>query len=258
MKKYLKISINQSLISMQYRFNVITKFLIYLISFFITYFLWINIYKSSNTEIIGNYTKNQMIVYILIVSFMHYIYEFSSINRLGNLVYNGSLSFLLIKPINFVLEEFFYYIGNRIAILLSFIGIITIAKLFGYIQYYILTVILILLLFIMYFYLVYFISTFGFWIIETWPLIGLFNGIFYILSGSFFPLDLLPKWIFNILKYNPFGIVGYGLTKALQSSLTVKEIYLYIFYTIIWSISFRFLFILFLKKGFKTYEGMGA
>jgi hypothetical protein len=94
--------------------------------------------------------------------------------------------------------------------------------------------------------------------LETWPLIGLVNGIYYILSGTTFPLDILPKPIYSVVKYNPFSMIGFSLTKSLQNSLSVSENVKYIIAGLIWLVIFKMAYNFMMKKGLEKYEGMGA
>ncbi len=258
MRKYYKITINQILVGFQYRFNTISSLVMYITSFWVSYFMWKSIYLASGKEIIGTYTQKEMLTYILIVSFMHYIYNFSKLMRLGNLVRTGKLTNILIKPISLIKESFFNYLGDKFIIMTVFLGLISIYKLLGNLENYILSVILVISVFIMCFYIVSVLSCLGFWLIEVWPITGFVNGIYFILSGALFPLNLLPEKIFNIIKYNPFSIIGYGITKTLQSSISANQILIYIFMSIVWSIIFRLFYTYLMKKGLKTYEGMGA
>lgn len=254
--KYLRISKNRILINFQYRFNSLVTLLAYIFSFVAIYFVWVNIYSSK--DMVGTYTKFDMMVYIFIVNMLHYLYNFTNLTRLGGMVHSGSLTNILIRPMNIKLEAFFYYLGeNFFKFCMLLVGILA----FGVViknNFIILTIILFLLSIIMYFNLEQCLSCLGFWMLETWPLIGLINGIYYILSGSTFPLDILPEKIYNIIKFNPFSIVAYALTKSIQNDLSLQEYKEYIIATIIWIIIFEIGYKWILKMGLKKYEGMGA
>ncbi len=254
MRKYLRITMNRALIAYQYRFNALSKIFIVFLQFIVVYFLWKNIYKSSGKEFIGTYSQNEMLIYILITNFTNYVYGFDNIHRLGGLVRTGKLNSLLIQPISLIKENFFNYLGNKIVIFTVFILLVIIAN----IKYTFLSILLIFTTFIMYFYLTAAVSVLGFWLLEVWPLHGLLNGMFYILAGIYFPLDLIPERIYNIIQYNPFSLVVYALAKTLQGKNEPKQILLYILASIIWSLIFRIIFIIYLKKGLKIYEGAGA
>lgn len=258
MKKYLNIIKSQLLQSMQYRFNITTRIFTYIIDVLIIYFMWLGVFYSSSADEISGYTKNDILVYVLIVGFMHYIFNFNNISRLSSLIHSGKLSLLLIKPFNIILENFFFYLGSKIIILFIFSISILLLGLFGIIYNFLLVLILFIAYIIMYFFLTLAISSLGFWIYQTWPLKGLFNGIYYILSGALFPLDLLPNNIFKIIKYNPFSIVGFALTRSIQSKLNIEQLFYYISAAFVWCIILYILSKILIIKGLKKYEGMGA
>ncbi|WP_068268921.1 ABC transporter permease [Caviibacter abscessus] len=254
LKKQYSIALNQVLINFQYRFNFIAKVSIYLFQFFIIYFMWKSIYKDSELKTIGNYNYNEMIIYILITNISALVYNFNGIHRIGQLVRTGKLTTILLRPLSIIEESFSQYLGNKIfAYILSFLIII-----FSNIKFKILSILYISSTFMMYFYLTMLIACLGFFIFQTGPLQGLFNGIFYILAGVYFPLNLLPGKIYNILKFNPFSLVSYVLANILENKLSYEQILIYLLASILWIITFRFILIKIIKKGLNSYEGMGA
>lgn len=254
--KYLRISKNRILVNFQYRFNTLLGIFTYLFSFIVVYFMWNNIYQNENQ--ILSYTKKEMIAYIFIVNMMHYIYNFTDLTRLADMEHSGSFTINIIRPIDIKKESFFHYLGEKFfKILVIIIGILIFAIIFKNI-YLPLTLILFILSFYMCFNLEQVFSCFGFWMLETWPLIGVINGIYYILSGSTFPLDILPDKIYKLLMFNPFSIIGYALTKSIQNKLSLKMNIIYILASIFWIIIFELIYRHLLNKGLKKYEGMGA
>ena len=254
MKKYYKIIINRILIDFQYRFNIITKIGIRLFQFLIIFFLWSGVYKTSQLSKIGDYNINEMLIYLLITNLITLLFNFSNIHRIGNLVRTGKLTTILLRPISLSLENFFQYLGEKLIIATIFLVVVIFSK----IEYKLIAIIYILLLIMMFYYLTSVISSIGFWILQTWSLTGLFYGVYYILAGIYFPLDLLPKYLFDIIKYNPFSLSSYVLAKMLESKLYLNEIMYYVLACIIWIILLKLLYKFALKQGLKIYEGMGA
>lgn len=254
--KYLKISKNRILINFQYRFNMLAQIFMYIFSFLAILYMWLSIYQN-NTDI-GAYTKKEMIVYIFIVNMLHYLFDFRNVTRIGELVHSGQLSTYIIRPISIESESLFFYLGENafknFLMLLIFLGSGIVYKN----NNILLTLMLFVIIYFVYFYIEQTLACLGFWMLETWPLIGLINGIYYILSGSTFPLDILPEKIYNIIKFNPFSIVAYALTKSIQNDLSLQEYKEYIIATILWIIIFEIGYKWLLKMGLKKYEGMGA
>lgn len=254
--KYLKISKNRILINFQYRFNMLAQIFMYIFSFLAILYMWLSIYQN-NTDI-GAYTKKEMIVYIFIVNMLHYLFDFRNVTRIGELVHSGQLSTYIIRPISIESESLFFYLGENalknFLMLLIFLGSGIVYKN----NNILLTLMLFIIIYFVYFYIEQTLACLGFWMLETWPLIGLVNGIYYILSGTTFPLDILPKPIYSVVKYNPFSMIGFSLTKSLQNSLSVSENVKYIIAGLIWLVIFKMAYNFIMKKGLEKYEGMGA
>ena len=76
--------------------------------------------------------------------------------------------------------------------------------------------------------------------------------------GLLFPLNLLGNKIYKIVDKNPFAIVGFNFTRAMQGKLTIEELIFYIILSFSWFILFFVLYKITYYFGLKRYEGMGA
>ena len=70
-------------------------------SSFISYFLWMAIYGSSESGVIGNLTKNEMVVYIFMVYITSSLVSISISTWIGYDVVEGRVAMNLIKPIDY-------------------------------------------------------------------------------------------------------------------------------------------------------------
>lgn len=258
MRKYIKILKIEFLKSLQYRFEYISELATTALMIAVNIFLWNAVYLASNTNEIASYTRKDMAIYLTVTNLLVSIFSFTEITRLGHLIKSGRLTSKLIKPYSVKLENIITMMGSQIDRLFIFLVIIIISRFIGLKFNLLLLILLVISSFVMHAFLKGLISCFGFWMLETWPLRGLFNGIFYILSGTNFPLDILPKPIYEIVKYNPFAIVSYAISKTIQNNFSNFEIVKYIIAALIWIIIFNSLYSLLIKKGLKTYEGMGS
>ena len=78
MKKYIIIALNQATVNLQYKFNTAITFISRTIPIFMSYFLWTNIYKSMNGSKVGNYTKSQMVTYIILISLVDFLFTWKT------------------------------------------------------------------------------------------------------------------------------------------------------------------------------------
>ena len=261
MKKYIIIALNQATVNLQYKFNTAITFISRTIPIFMSYFLWTNIYKSMNGSKVGNYTRSQMVTYIILISLVDFLFNFSHMRELGKQIQEGTLTTLLLRPVSILNQSLATFIGKKFFMIIIYLSGILIYGFLGYfkdILYFAEVVMFMVLCFVMFFYLLSFLSTIGFWLIEVWPIQVIILGVYSLFSGSYFPLDLLPKGMYSILKYNPFSLIGFVSVRTIQGMFSHKEMAVYIFITIVWMIILRIGYEKAFRRGLKRYEGVGA
>lgn len=105
MKKILRIYLpfmaNEIKTQLAYRGSFFLWVFISMFSSFISYFLWMAIYGSSESGVIGNLTQNEMIVYIFMVYITSSLVSISISTWIGYDVVEGRVAMNLIKPIDY-------------------------------------------------------------------------------------------------------------------------------------------------------------
>lgn len=244
-----------------YKFDFIIGLLSKAVQLFMTVFIWKAIYSSNGYELINGYTFEAMIMYIIITNFSSILFSFEHCFRLGQMIRNGKLTTILLRPVNILGESFSYYIGNKIVYIIIYIVICMVAclqnnsfslkNIWGF-------MLLMMINFIMFFMLISLISTLGFRLIQMWPLRPILTAFYLLLGGVYFPLDMLPQKIYRLLILNPFSLIGHVMTRAIQGIYSSKEIIFYCMVSVIWTVIFKFFYDKAMKKGLKLYEGMGS
>lgn len=259
MKKYIIFFLNQVNIRLAYKFNFVTEVLNNIIGILISLFTWNAIYLSSKASIIGNFNKNQMLLYIIISNFSSVLFATSIITKLGATVRTGKLTTMLLRPYSILWQDFFEFIGTKFIYLLLYIVYIILSMFIGYgFTYTLLLLVFLISNVLMFFLFMSTLGTIGFYVIQVWPLRSIMNVAFLLFGGLLFPLNLLPQNIYLILSKTPFALVGYHYTLALQKSVTPQVVMSNIVLSVIWLIIFYILYNYLFKKGLKKYEGMGA
>lgn len=265
MKKYLVIFLNQLNIQLSYKFNLITGIISNLISIFLSFFMWRAIYAANDGQVIGGYTEKQMLVYIVVVNLLSILFSFEHVVRLGGLIRSGKLTTLLLRPISLLKESFAVFMGQKFIYLAIFIVIYMFSlgsiSIEGYnydFLYFMALIIFALLAMVMFFLMISAISTLGFWLIQMWPTRPVLNALYLILGGLYFPLNLLPNSIYVWVQYNPFSLVGYQFSNALQGKLEMNTLLLSCVICLGWALLFFLIYQFNLVKGLKKYEGMGS
>lgn len=261
MKKYFIIALNQITIRLQYKFNVFIAFISRMVPIFMFYFIWNNIYNSISADKVGHYDRNQMLTYMVLVNLTGYVFIFVHIRELGIRVYKGKLTTLLLRPLSLLGESFATFAGRVFFPMLIYLSAIVFQGVTGRFKsplYFMEVIVFVILCFIMFFYVISFVSTVAFWLIDIWPVHVILIGVYLLFSGVYFPLDLLPEKIYDIVKYNPFSLVGYISIRSIQNAFSHKEMLIYIISVIMWGIILKVCYGKAFKAGLRRYEGMGA
>ncbi len=208
-----------------YRVNfVIWRFRVFL-SFLVTFFLWTSVFDRATR--FGTYDKSQLITYIFFVNIIsNFVLGTRTIDIAGDII-NGTIMNYIIKPINFfryylvrdladkLLNLFFVFLEVWIIIILFhpqlFLPLNTYSSIFA-------TCFLIIGTLIG-FYINLCISFVGFWSNEVWAPRFLFMTVVFLISGSYFPLDLLPSTLYNLFLLTPFPYLFYLPTQIFLGRL---------------------------------------
>jgi len=233
-----------------YRLNFVLWRVRVVLSSLITLFLWMGVFDTNIS--FGHYSKIQMLSYILYTGLVSTLIASTRTSNLANEIQSGTIMNLLLKP----LSVFGYYASTDAAdkLMNGFFGIIE----FGLLVYFLKIPIIppqALGFFLFFFVCAICISFFinlllsfiGFWTPEVWAPRFLFMMIVYFVSGTYFPLDLLPPTIYRIFLFTPFPYLYYLPAKTLisgvQSPFIVQQLvcaaawafFLFLFTKIVWN-----------------------
>lgn len=266
MKKYFsifKISLKQEF---TYKLNFIMWRVRNIMQVLVFFFLWSSVFSNSSVNYFG-YTKEKIIAYAFLLILVRAIVMSSRSVDVAGQISNGELSNYLIKPVNY----FKYWITRDISskvlnIIFSFLEI-SILFIFLKPNIFIQTNSVSILFFItsvviasfIFFNIMMLTNFVPFWIPEVaWGAQFLVIAILVeFLSGAFFPLDVFPPLLFNILKFTPFPYLVFfpiktylGLNSVVQTlqGLGIGLVWSFI----LWKIMKRVWY-----KGLLEYEGVG-
>ena len=101
LRTYLPFMANEIKTQLAYRGSVFLWTFISMFGSFISYFLWMAIYGSSESGVIGNLTQNEMVIYIFMVYITSSLVSVSISTWIGYDVVEGRVAINLIKPIDY-------------------------------------------------------------------------------------------------------------------------------------------------------------
>lgn len=250
-----------------YRLNFLIWRLRSFIGFIIIYFFWQTIF-SQNSQLLG-WQQFDLLTYVFGVAFLRSIIFSSRTIDVGGEINSGNLTNYLLKPLSFLKFWFASDLGDKILNL-----VFTVLELFlfflilkpalfwqtdlFYLTFFLLSIILAIIL---YFYLNLWLGFLAFWTPESWSGVWGPRFVFMIIleffGGTIFPLDLLPKTVFNLLRLTPFPYFIYFPLKIYLGKIDFQEMITGFAITIIWC----FLWYLIIQKtwqqGLKVYGAEG-
>jgi len=262
MKKYLevfRITLGQYF---AYRLNFLLWRFRTVLGLFIIYFLWQSVFEGR--ENLFGYSKEQMLTYVLLSSLIsNFVLGTRTVDVAGEILSGDIINYIL-KPISF----FKYYlardfIDKLLNIFFAAIEILLIIVLFkppvflqNNVSVYIPLIIFILLGALTSFFISLSLSFIGFWSNEIWAPRFIYFILIFFLSGTYFPLDILPKSIYYFLLLTPFPYFYYLPTKIYLQG-TNHNLFVQILISLIWVYSSYNLVKLLWQKGLKSYSFFG-
>lgn len=214
-----------------YRLNFILWRLRMFLNLLFTFFLWNSVYMS--TRRFANYDKTTMLSYILYSTLIATFVMGSRTSEVANQINDGSIMNTLLKPISlfgiYLSRDFADKCMNILFALVEFSFVVVLFHVPLIMPH---NILFFLLFFLNSLFLSFFInmllSFIAFWTSEVWASRFIFMVIVLFLSGSYFPLDLLPRPFFYLFLATPFPYLFYLPAKLLITKMEFFYIYTYI------------------------------
>lgn len=225
-----------------YRLNFILWRVRVFINLLILFFLWSSVFEKNPQ--FGSYSRDSMLSYIIYANIISNFVLGTRTPEIAGYINDGKIINDLLKPVSFftyyftrdladkAVNMFFFFFELALIILLFhpnihlpkniILGIIFLTN--GVLISYFANLLL---------------SFIGFWTTEVWSPRFLFMMLLFFVTGSYFPLDLLPAPIFYLLSLTPFPYFFYLPTKVLLTNITAEQfatvsIYQLAFFSFFW------------------------
>jgi len=248
-----------------YRANLILQFAGQVIFYISMVILWLAVYESK--DVIGDYTKEQMITYIVgsgIIS--GYIFYVSIGDQIDMYINRGLLSGWLTKPMNvpnmWFTDDLARRFFNITLSVIVFSVVFVIFHRYLYIQtdiFIILgTIIIVFLAGIINFLIFYISGLLGFWMEETWGVRFVLRMFQTIAGGSIIPLSLFPGIVGKILLILPTKYLFYTPMQFYLGKIELSGLPIILLSELAWIVTLAALGKLVWTKGLKHYTAVGA
>jgi ABC-2 type transport system permease protein len=262
MRKYLLIFQTTLGQYFAYRLNFVLWRFRVVLNLFIIYFLWQSIFEGRGS--LFGYSKTQMLTYILLSSLVSDFVLGTTTGAIAGEILSGSIINYILKPLSFfkycLARDLTDKIINISCAVVEIILIIIFFKPPIFLQENVFVffpfLIFILLGTLISFFINLCLSFIGFWSNEVWAPRFVYGILIFFLSGTYFPLDILPRPIYYFLLLTPFPYLYYlptkiylqGMTQHLFIEVAICLVWVYLSYHLT-----RFLW----QKGLKSYSFFG-
>ncbi|MFC1625989.1 ABC transporter permease [Patescibacteria group bacterium] len=266
MKKFFKIFSISFQQEFAYRLSFVLWRLRNVTQILVFFFLWDAVFSGRNTEIFG-YDKAKIFTYAFALIVVRAIVLSSRSSDIAGQIANGELTNLLIKPISY----FKYWLTRDLAskVLNIFFGVFEVSVLIILLKpnvflqpnllYLIAFIASLIIAMFIFFNLLMLTSFVPFWAPElSWGaqfLVVMVVAEF--LSGSYFPLDIFPVGIYQVLRFTPFPYLIFIPIKIylgnFSSSLVLQSLAIGTLWSFILWKATNYVW----RKGLLVYEGVG-
>lgn len=263
-RKYIKVMSIGLQNELEYRFNFLITLFYSFIPFTVNILVWFGITNFSQDKF--GLTLKEIVSYYFIILIVDNIIKNNMELTIANDIKTGNINKYLIKTIDYISYQFFLDLPKRIVFIAT--GGIPILIIGFFLRNYIVIttdihmiayfVAALLIGYIINFLLNFIISECSFFFSEVTGFFSSFNVLKNIVSGKIFPLNIIPKAIFQFIMITPFHFIGYFPAMILLNKFTTKEIINTLLIGVIWIIALlifcRFLW----KLGLKKYSAFGG
>ena len=244
MKKYFKIFQVSILQYFAYRLSFVLWRLRNVFNLLLIYFLWSGVF--GNNQTVFSYTHDKITTYILLLNIISAIVLSTRTTNIASDILTGDIINFLLRPISFFKTIITTELSDKTINLTFSIIEITLLIFLLNLNIFIQTNILNYIFFIIAIFIGASISFFinlslsfiAFWTPEVWAPRFIYFILINFLAGSFFPLDILPKPIYELFLITPFPYLIFlpikiylnGFTWQLVQPLIIGGVWVIVLY----------------------------
>ena len=250
-----------------YKIDTLLNLIYPVIRFMVQYSFWNYIYNSSsNSELLFNMSKEEMILYFL-YSYLLTVIIKSDASEIGKQIKTGAIDRDLLKPISYMKLTLFKNIGNRVVPVICSLPLFLIARsliianieISGFVLFKICIVLLAILIgFLINFMIDYLIGIAALSYGEIWAIGAAINQIKRFVAGEFLPISLFPIILYNVISYSPFQFIIYFPVSIIQTDEINSSIVFVFLIGVFWLITLYFLCRFLWNYMIKKYSSFGG
>lgn len=265
MQKYLTVFQISLQNIFEYRWNFLLGRLRNIILLLTLYYLWTNVFAKQQN--LFGFTLTSILTYVYIVQVLKSVVLDTRSDNIGEEISgNGKFFSYLLRPIGY----FKYWLSVDLAykivnLIFSSIELFIIAKIL-HISLFLQTNLINIIIFLisvalatfLYFIFISWVSFLAFWTTQIWGARFALMLLLEFTSGAFFPLDIMPKNMQQIINLTPFPYLVYFPAKVYLGHLSNSEMFYGLLIQLFWFMILWFFAKLTWSKGLKVYQAFGG
>jgi len=212
-----------------YRWNFVLRSIFGIVPLIGTIYLWKAMYGGDSGRQLSGYDFSALIMYFAMTVLVENLVAPTEDEwQIAADIRDGRISFLLLKPLNYLAYRFVLYASYRAlytAIILPGVALVFYflrahlhfpAQAFTWLAFAASAAMAGLIQF----FLAYALAMLAFWILEISTIIFIVFSFEYFLSGHIFPLSMLPAWMSGFVKWAPFSYELYFPVQVFMERIT--------------------------------------
>ena len=250
-----------------YRWNFVLRSVFGIVPLIGTIFLWRAMYGADPTRQLSGYDFSALIMYFAMTVLVENLVTPTEDEwQIAADIRDGRISFLLLKPLNYLAYRFTLYASYRVlytAIILP--GVVLIfyflrehlrfpAEPLTWLVFAASTVMAGLIQF----FLAYALAMLAFWILEISTIIFIVFSFEYFLSGHIFPLSMLPSWMSGFVKWAPFSYELYFPVQVFMERIRGTELWQGLVIQAGWVVLMWWGAVAMWRAGLRRYQAVGG
>jgi ABC-2 type transport system permease protein len=249
-----------------YRWNFLLRSLFGLVPLAGTVFIWRALFESRGEEIRG-YDFGQMIYYFLVVLLVDNLVTPTDDEwQIASEIRDGQINNFLSKPVDYLAYRASLFLSSRL--LFTAVTLPVIALVFFWFRQFIslpqdpwtwpVFLVSLAMAAAIQFLIAYALAMLAFWILEISTIVFILYSFEYYLSGRLFPLNVMPDWLQEVLRWLPFTYELYFPVAVVTEKVKGAELWSGLFIQAGWTLA-AYLWARFMwRKGLRRYESVGG
>ncbi len=250
-----------------YRWNFFIRLLMSFLPLLGLVYFWRAIYAGRDGELINGYSYGDMIFYFMLVNLVQALtMPLDDEWQIATDIRDGQLNQFLLKPLDYFGYRVLLFVSNRAVY--TVVAAIPTLVLFIYFRGYVslpehgvtwvFTIAALVLTAILQFLITYAIAMFAFWILEVSTLVFIYFAFEYIFAGHLFPLDIMPQWMYAVVKWTPFPYQLFFPISIFKERLETVQMIEGFGIQILWILLIGMLVRFLWTRGLKKYTAVGG